>query len=123
MVGFARIRPHPVLAAYLIVAVSAVFLFAALEPVRSFESENAGPISGACYTSLFTTIDYLAVIPKISQNTTRENTFSPFRPGSLRLLIFFGIHIIALFSESPLAGKPQINPINIKNTILLKLRI
>jgi hypothetical protein len=121
MVGFMRMRP--VLAAYLIVAVSAVFLFAALEPVRSFELETAGPFSGACYTSLSTTIDYLALIPKIGQNNASGNTFSPFRLGSLRFFIFFGIHIVTIFSGLPLAGKIQVNPINIKNTILLKLRI
>jgi hypothetical protein len=123
MVGFAWTKLRPALAVYLIVTVSAIFLFAAVEPVRSFELETAGPVSDVCYTSLFTTIDYLAVIPKIVQNATPENTFSPFRVGYFRLFIFFGIHIIMIFSGSPLGERIQVNPVNIKNTIQVKLRI
>jgi hypothetical protein len=123
MVEFARMKLHPVLAVYLIVTVSAIFLFAAVEPVRSFEFENEEPISDAYYTSPLPVVEWLAVIPKIGQNTTLKNTFSPFRLGSLRLFIFFGIHIITIFSGSPFSGKIQANPVNIKNTIQLKLRI
>ncbi|MDR1300905.1 MAG: hypothetical protein LBK43_00335 [Treponema sp.] len=116
-----RTRPQSIGAVYLIIAVSATFLFVAVEPVRSYETEMLGPISGTGYTSQVTVIDCVAVIPNIGRNTL-ENRWA-FRLGSLRILIPLGMYSITAFSKSPFIEKIQTNPIDIKNSILLKLRI
>jgi hypothetical protein len=123
MTGFGRKKPHAGLAVYLIIAVFVVFLSAAIEPIRSFEFEALGPVLGVHCPSRVTTVDYSAVTPEIDQNAF-ENTLSPLWPGSLRLFILLGMYnTITAFSKSPAAGKIQTNPINKKNSILLKLRI
>jgi hypothetical protein len=119
MAEFMRIRPRHIGAVYLIIAVSATFLFEAVEPVRSYEIETLGPISGTCYTSQVTLIDCVAVIPNIGRNTI-ENRWTL---GFLRMLISFGMYSMTAFSKSFFIEKVQTNPIDIKNSILLKLRI
>jgi hypothetical protein len=122
MFVFPWARPRPLLTAYLIVAVSAAFLFAAVAPVRSLELEAPGPVPDACYSVPVTTADCLAVIPKPGQSTG-EDKFS-FRPGSPEFLISLDIfNGTTAFSKPRLAGKNQADSVNIKNSILLKLRI
>ncbi|MDR2630305.1 MAG: hypothetical protein LBC60_05220 [Spirochaetaceae bacterium] len=123
MAGFGWTKPRPKLAVYLIIAVSTAFLFAAVEPIRSFEFEASDSISGRYYASPAITINYLAVVQKIGQNTA-QNTFSFFRLGSIRFLISFGLfNVFTAFFKSSLSGKTNTNPINLKESILLKLRI
>ncbi|MDR1058303.1 MAG: hypothetical protein LBL43_02020 [Treponema sp.] len=121
MAEFARLRP--LLAVYLIIVVSAVFLFTEVESIRSFELETPGAISGSCYTSPAAAVDCLAVIPKTGQNTA-ESAVSPFRVGVPRFLVPSGAYNdITAFFKSPFAGKIQANSFTIKDSILLKLRI
>jgi hypothetical protein len=121
MVKVVRLRQRPMLAVYLIITVAAAFLFAALDPIRSFEFEIPGAISGACYVSHIAADDFLAVLPQTSQS---GNTLSPFRMISLRFFILFGLYaLVTAVSRSSLCGKIQANPLNKKNSILLKLRI
>jgi hypothetical protein len=123
MAEFAGIRLRPMLAVYLIIVVSAVFLFAEVESIRSFELEAPGAISGSCYTSRAVAVDCLAVIPKIGRNTA-ENTLSPFRIGFLRFLVPLGMYNDGkAFFKSPSAGKTRAGAFIIKDSILLKLRI
>jgi hypothetical protein len=123
MTGFRRIKPRSGVAVYLIVAVFVVFLSAAIEPIRSFEFGALGAILGVHHPSRITSADYSAVTPEIDQNAL-ENTFSPLWPGSLRLFILLGVYnFVTAFSKSPAAGKIQTDPVNKKNSILLKLRI
>jgi hypothetical protein len=108
----------------LIIAVSAAFLFAAVEPLRSFESETSGSISGAYYASQVTITGCLAVIQKAGEKTQNALSFRLALRLTLRLLISLGIYQgFTAFSKSPLAGNTQTNPISIKDSILLKLRI
>jgi hypothetical protein len=121
MIAVMRIRPHPLLVIYLIIAVAAAFLFAAVDPIRSFEIETPEAISGVWYTSPLAAFELLAVLPQTSQN---GNSLSSFRMISLRFFILFGICVIlTVFSGSFLNGKIQANPLNKKFSILLKLRI
>jgi hypothetical protein len=113
---------HPVSALCLGIAVSAAFLFAAVEPLLSFEFETRGLISEAYYDSQPAIADHLAVSPGIGGNIVK-NTFSFLRLGSLRLFLLFGINIMMAFSKSFIVRKKQSHPISIKNSILLKLRI
>ncbi|MDR3355851.1 MAG: hypothetical protein LBO04_01535 [Spirochaetaceae bacterium] len=104
-------------------AVSAAFLFAAVEPVRFVEIEPQGQLSGVYYSSDLNIASRLAISPKIGGNIVK-NAFSPQRLGSLRLFILFGIyHILTAFSKSLIIRKSQSYPVKVKNSILLKLRI
>jgi hypothetical protein len=110
-------------AVYLSIAVSAAFLFAAVDPIRSLAFETPGLITGAYYTAQGTITDCLATVPKIGRNI-QGNTCSPLRLGSLRLFILFGIYtIITILFKSCIMRNIQTNSIHIKNPILLKLRI
>jgi hypothetical protein len=121
MAGFPRARSRPLLTVYLIIALLAVFLFAAVEPIRSLEFEKPEPI-GLSYTSPIISISYLAVLPNTSQNA--GESASSLRAGALRFLILFGMYaIIAAFFKSLSLEKTQANPADVKNSILLKLRI
>jgi hypothetical protein len=109
------------LVVYLIIAVAVAFLFAAVDPIRSFDWEAPGTISGACYVSQVAAADFLAVLPKTSQN---GNTLSSFRMISLRFFVPLGIYaMVTACSRASLNGKTQADPLNKKNSILLKLRI
>jgi hypothetical protein len=123
MLGLAWTKSQPLLAVHLIIAVLAAFIFAAEAPVHSYEFEIMGTGSDTYYSSPVTIIECLAVVPKISESNVK-NTFSPLRLASLRLFIFLGIYnIILAFLKSHFAGSVQLYPINIKSSILLKLRI
>jgi hypothetical protein len=109
------------LAVYLIITVAVAFLFAAVDPIHSFEIGTPGAISGACYIPRVMADDILAVLPQAGQS---GNTLSPFRMISLRFFILFGIYaLVTAVSRSSLGGKIQANLVNKKNSILLKLRI
>jgi hypothetical protein len=121
MAQLVRIRFYQAVAAYLIIAVSAVLMLAAMEHVRSVEFETSGPISGSSYLSQVAAIDCLAVIPRIGQNTLK-NAF--LRLGSLRFLLPFGIYNgITALCKSPFAGTIPAHPVDINNSIPLKLRV
>jgi hypothetical protein len=123
MAGLARTRSHPLLAIHLIATVFAAFIFAAAAPVHSYEFEIQKTGSDTYYTYPAVILDCLAIIPKIGQNNVK-NTFSPLRLASLKFFILLGIcNIILAFSKSNFSGSAQLCHINIKNSILLKLRI
>jgi uncharacterized membrane protein len=123
MTGFVRTISQPLLVVHLIIAVLAAFIFAAAAPVHSYEFEIRGTMSDTYYSSPVAIIDCLAIVPKISENNVK-NTFSPLRMVSLRLFIFLSVcNIILAFLKSHFAGSVQLYPVNIKNSILLKLRI
>jgi hypothetical protein len=123
MFGLVWTKSQPSLAVNLIIAVLAAFIVAAAAPVHSYEFEVMGTGSDAYYASPGTIIDCLAVVPKISENNVK-NTFSPLRLASLRLFIFLGMYnIILAFLKSNFMGSVHLYPLNIKNSISLKLRI
>jgi hypothetical protein len=106
----------------LIIAFLVAFLYAVV-PANYYEFETMAPMRDSYYTIAVTSIDCLAVIPKIIQNNIK-NTFSPLRIASLRLFVFLGIcNIILALSKSCFTGKVQLFPINIKKSIILRLRI
>jgi hypothetical protein len=120
-----RVQPGacPVSALALGAAVSAAFLFAAVEPLRLFEFDAADSSYGAYYSSRLILSDCLAVSPKIGGNMV-ENTFSPLRFGSLRLFMPLGtFNVPAAFSIYFIIRKKHFISFSIKNSILLKLRI
>jgi hypothetical protein len=120
MVKFARARARPVLAVCLVMAVSGAFLFNATEDVRSLEFEAAG---GGTLTTAVTSVDCLAVVPKIGRSSAK-NMFSPLRIGHPRLFVLPATtNILTTRSKSHIAGKINSSPDNIKDTILVKLRI
>jgi hypothetical protein len=123
MAGFVRIKSQSILAVFLGIVVSSAFLYAAVEPVRLIELEASSTVPGVYYTSHIAIAECLAVAPKIGRNIV-ENNFLSFRLNSLRFFFLFGIYsIITAFSKSFITAKIQTNSINLKNTILLKLRI
>jgi hypothetical protein len=120
MLQFMRVKARFVLSVCLVAAVSGVFLFNATEAARSLEYEASG--AGAL-TATVTNADCLAVAPKIGRRVA-ENGFSPSRADFMRFLILPGNGgILTAFSKSHIAGKAKTHPDNIKNTILVKLRI
>jgi hypothetical protein len=123
MLGLVWTKSQPLLAVHLIIAVLAAFIFALAAPVHSYEFEIMGKGSDTYYASPVTIIECLAVVPKISE-TNVKNNFSPLRLASLRLFIFLGIYnIILAFLKSSFMGSVHLYPLNIKNSISLKLRI
>lgn len=118
MFGFVQRRLHSLLAAYLIITVSSIFLFVALESLRSSEIDLCSPISEAYYTSFIAAVDCVLVQARIEKNSFFSLRFS------VRLLVIFGLStIMTAFSKSFLHRNEESNPFNTKNSILLKLRI
>jgi hypothetical protein len=68
MYGFTRIRPQSMIVVYLSITVSAGFLFAAVDFIRSLDFETPRLITGAYYTAQGTITDCLATVPKIGRN-------------------------------------------------------
>jgi hypothetical protein len=123
MAGFVRARPHAVAAAYLIISVSVVFLLAAVEPIRSFGYETLGLGYGSGVTSGVAACDYSTVAPEFVQNGF-ENTLSILMPEPLRFFVSSGgcVIVTAIFKASA-SGKIRTDPVDKKNSLLLKLRI
>jgi hypothetical protein len=119
MAGFVRVKSRLMLAVCVVTAVSGAFLSNVTESIRSFEFEAAG---AGTWTTTVTNIDYLAVVPKIGRSSVK--VFSPLRTGSLRLFVLpVTAHVLTTHSKPRIAGKIKSYPDNIKNTILVKLRI
>jgi hypothetical protein len=118
-------------AAYLIITVSAVFLLAAIEPIRSFEFETLGPgygsgdtaVTTAVIASVTTGLDYSTVIPEFVENGF-ENALSLLMPEPLRFFASAGsCAIVTAIFKASAGGKIRTDPVDKKNSLLLKLRI
>ncbi|MDR3116078.1 MAG: hypothetical protein LBU25_11240 [Treponema sp.] len=107
-------------AVYLSIAVSAAFLFAPVDPIRSSELEYPGLISEAYYTAQGTITGCLAIVSTIGRNI-HSHRFSPLRLGSLRLFILFGIYtIISTLFTVCILSNIQTQGIYLKKSILCK---
>jgi hypothetical protein len=124
MVFFARKTGlSPILTAYLALAVAGAFTFAAAEPLPEGNLSVPEPISGGLLTPLDPLMDCVvgsgAVIDRAG-----GYSFSPVRNGSFRLAIPLSAQNAKIaFSYLSLKTNKNANHLNIKNTILLKLRI
>jgi hypothetical protein len=112
-----------ILASCLALAVTGTSTFAVMEPLLSGEFSACAPISDASFTPINGFFDCVlgggAVIDRAG-----ERSFSPMRDGSLRVSIALGAQNGgSAFSRLSLKTIEKTNPPNIKNTILLKLRI
>jgi hypothetical protein len=116
--------PRLILAAYLVFAVMGIFTFAVMEPLDfddfwKAETEESG--------GFFTLIDYTADC--LSENViipgkARGHSLSSLHNSSLRIMMSPGAKDAeTVFSQSFLRIIERADYLNIKNTILLKLRI
>jgi hypothetical protein len=112
-----------VLAASLTIATMGIFTFIAVEPLRAIDFLEDRPVSGGFFMPIDYTIDCLAEGITIT-NKGRGYPFSPLRNGHLRILTLVGIkNTGSVLDQFSLTVIEKINHRNIKNTILLKLRI
>ncbi|GHV57306.1 hypothetical protein AGMMS49579_22980 [Spirochaetia bacterium] len=115
--------PRLILAAYLAIAIMGLFTFAAAGPLRSLDSWDNDPFSESFFTSIDLAIDCLAEGETIMSRAGRYS-FSPLRTGFLRLLMLNAPQNAgSVLAQSSLKAIEKVNYLDIKNTILLKLRI
>ena len=114
---------HPLLAAVLVLAIMGIFVFTRVETPHAIESNGKKPNLDTVVTTVAHTIDWLAESTIIINRTKRAPSLN-LRYGMPRLLLFFEIHnankYIASFTTY--TANPDYS-LNVKNTILLKLRI
>ncbi|MDR0383295.1 MAG: hypothetical protein LBH50_04850 [Spirochaetaceae bacterium] len=123
MARFLRAKPCRMLTVFLATSVLGTSLLSTARAVRLFEFHAAGTFSAIWDAGIIDDDDCLAVIPKIGRNAT-ERTPSPLRIGSQRLFSLPAFwSVLTTFSKSRIAGIIQTCPDNIKNTILVRLRI
>jgi hypothetical protein len=116
--------PRLFLAAYLVLAVMGIFTFAEIEPLHSddFWKAQTGE-SGGFFALIDHTTDCLSE-NVIIQGKARGYSLSSLHNGSLRILTSLGTKDAkTVFAQSFLRVIEKTNYGNIKNTILLKLRI
>jgi hypothetical protein len=114
--------PCLVLAAYLVVAIMGIFTFMEIEPLRSINSLEEEPISGGFLAPIDHFIDCLTEGVTITNKTGGYSFFS-LRSGYMRILPLFGIKNPGGFLSGPsLRALENVQYLNMKNTILLKLR-
>jgi hypothetical protein len=99
------------------------FLVAFLSAISAnyYKFEITEQARDAYYTANVKLADCLAVIPKIGQNSSK-NIFSPLRTSFLQFFLGVGAITSSLFALR-FTGKIPVFPINIKKSIILKLRI
>jgi hypothetical protein len=115
--------PRFILAAYLAFATMGIFTFLAVEPLRAVDFLEDEPLAGGFFTPIDYTIDCLAEGETI-MGRAGGYSFSPVRNGAPRVPMFAGTQTIdSVLTQSSLGAIEKINDLNIKSTILLKLRI
>jgi hypothetical protein len=122
LLGKKRLRL--ILTAYLVLAVMGIFTLAVIEPFQSddFWKAKAGE-SGGFFTLIDHTTDCLSE-NVIILGKARGHSFSPLHKGSPRITMSLGAKDAkTVFSQSFLRVIEKTNYLNLKNTILLKLRI
>jgi hypothetical protein len=124
MVFFSKkTRLSRVLTAYLAFAVVGTFTFVAAEPLLEENFSVHEPVLGGFFTPVDHLMDCVvgsgAVIDRAG-----GYSFSPVRNGSLRIAVTLSTQNAKIaFSHLSLKTNRNTNHLNIKNTILLKLRI
>jgi hypothetical protein len=117
-------RPPLILTAYLALAVIGIFTFVVIEPFHADDFWNANTERS---DGVFTLIDYTTDC--LSENVVILGkaggySFSPLHNSSLRTMMSLGAKDAkTIFSLSFLRIIEKTNYLNIRNTILLKLRI
>jgi hypothetical protein len=124
MVFFLKKTPLPhIFTAYFAFAVIGMFTFVAMEPFLEGNLRVHEPISGGFLTSLDHVMDCVVGSGAIIDRAG-GHSFSPVRNGSHRLAITLSVQNGKIaFSHLSLKTNKNTNHLNIKSTILLKLRI
>jgi hypothetical protein len=121
---FGKKWPRLILAAYLVLAVMGIFTFAVIEPFYfdDFGKAAAGE-SGGFFALIDHTTDCLSETA-IIQGKAKGHSSSSLHNSSLRGMMSLGAKDAqTVFSQSFLRVIEKANYLNIKNAILLKLRI
>jgi hypothetical protein len=115
--------PRFVLAVYLVIAIMGTCAFLAAETLDLDEWESGRPLSDSFVTSMDHAVDWLAVEPNTISRAKGQPP-SPMRNGASRIFMSLepqhaGISLVRSSQRAII----NIHCLNIKNTILLKLRI
>jgi hypothetical protein len=115
--------PRLILAAYLACTTMGIFTFVAVEPLRAVDLLDDESLSGGFLTPIDYTIDCLAEDEAV-MSKAGGYSLSPVRHGALRISTPAGTQAIgSVLAQSSLMAIEKVNALNIKSTILLKLRI
>jgi hypothetical protein len=112
-----------ILAGYFFVAVTGTFSFSIAEPFRSIDLLEDNPVLSGSFASINTSIDYLAENVIIT-GKAQGRSFSPLGNGIMRIVMLLKKQNAgAVLSQSSIKTIEDSKYLNIKSTIVLKLRI
>jgi hypothetical protein len=112
-----------ILAGYFFIAIPGTFSFSIVEPFRYLDTLEDNQVSSGSFNSINIPIDYLGE-NAIIIGKARGYSFSPLGNGIMRIVLSLKTQNTgAVLSQSSLKTIEDSKYLNIKNTILLKLRI